>query len=390
MFNKLKSVTIYVAVILMIAGWWFLAFNPENKSQIEIPFTAAEELKKPEIYEYLAPFDRSSIHKALSGDYDLMAKLILEWDVDAKILETQGLSGIRRLSRQSYVRSQVLGRQLNRSQSHKTLKQYLPQTYVSATFLLTLLDTDQIVGLPTGFRKQKNLFPPEIFANIPIDLDRYNSEKIFQKKPDLAFVANYSHPTTVQALQNQGIELFTLNAFNTIPEIASSIQQVGHVVDRSMEAELLTLFMESALIAVDNRLLVVHDTYYAALPSPPRYMFLNYHAQFSVPTARTITGHLLERLMEHKVVFVNPSNNHFSPWMIPIEQEKIANCDPDTLFIATEDSQPLTSPMNEGPLARLKARVHYLDDDIQQSNTQYIVLAYFDLADAILSPFGGL
>jgi iron complex transport system substrate-binding protein len=326
-----------------------------------------------------------------------MTKLIMEWDVDAKIMENQGLSGIRRLTRQSYVKSQVLGRQLVRNSPvdfHKQQKKYLPQTYVSATFLLSLLDTEQIIGLPTGFRKQKNLFSQDIFDSIPLDLERYHSEIIFQKKPDLAFIADYSLPSTVQALQNQGIDLFTLNAFNTIPEIAASIQQIGQVIDKTIEAELLTLFMESALIAIDNRLLAVHDTHYAANQASPRYMFLNYHAQFSVPTARTITGHLLQRLMEHKLVFLNPSKNHFSPWMIPIEQEKIAHCDPETLFIATEDSQPLTSPLSDGPIAGLgavkKNRVHYLDDDIQQSNTQYIVLAYFDLADAILSPFGGL
>ncbi len=226
-----------------------------------------------------------------------------------------------------------------------------------------------------------------------MDLERVNSETIFQKKPDLAFIANYSHPTTIQALQHQGIELFTLNAFNTIPEIAGSIQQIGQVVDRSIEAELMTLFMESALIAIDNRLLAVHDKYIAS-NTTPRFMFLNYHAQFSVPTARTITGHLLQRLMEHKIVFLSPSNNHFSPWMIPIDQEKIANCNPETLFIATANSQPLHDPIANGALSSLGAvknhRIYYLDDDIQQSNTQYIVLAYFDLAEAILSPFGGL
>lgn len=373
----------YLVVILMISGWWFLAFNPTKKSENKTSLAVAEEpKKKPDFYEYLAPFDRSSIHKALSGDYDLMTKLIMEWDVDAKIMENQGLLGVRRLTRQSYVRSQVLGRQLIKSPQSRSSKQYLPQTYVSATFLLTLLEPEQIVGLPTGFRKQKNLFPQKIYDLIPLDLERHNSEIIFQKKPDLAFIANYSQPSTVQALQNQGIELFTLNAFNTIPEIAASIQQIGQIVDRSTEAELVTLFMESALIAIDNRLLAVHDNYYAAKQSTPRYMFLNLHAQFSVPTARTITGHLLQRLMEHKIVFLSPSNNHFSPWMIPVDKEKIAQCDPEILFIATEDSQPLTSP--------LPNKVQYLDDDIQQSNTQYIVLAYFDLADAILSPFGGL
>lgn len=368
--------------MISILGWWALAFNPSKNEEKPAP-SLTEVKKKPDFYEYLAPFDRNSIQKALSGDFDLMTKLILEWDVDAKIMESEGILGVRRLSRHSYVRSQVVGRHLKNAPSKKDQKKYLPQTYISATFLLALLEPEQIVGLPPGFRKQKNLFSQELYQKIPLDLERVNSESIFQQKPDLAFVANYSQPSTIQALQNQGIELFTLNAFNTIPEIADSIQQIGQVVDRSIEAELMTLFMESALIAIDNRLLAVHDNYIAS-NNPIRLMFLNYHTQFSVPTARTITGHLLQRLMEHKIVSLSPAPNHFSPWMNPIDQEKIANFNPDVLLIA---SQPLKDPFSH---KKLSSQIHFLDDDIQQSNTQYIVLAYFDLAEAILSPFGGL
>ncbi len=159
--KKFMTLPGYILVILFISGWWYLAFNPSNKSKIESSLSFSEEIKnKPDFYEYLAPFDRSSIQKALSGDFDLMTKLILEWDVDAKIMESEGLLGVRRLPRQSYVRSQVVGRHLKSSPtpSKRDQKKYLPQTYVSATFLLALLEPDQIVGLPSGFRKQKNLF----------------------------------------------------------------------------------------------------------------------------------------------------------------------------------------------------------------------------------------
>jgi iron complex transport system substrate-binding protein len=390
--KKLTILPFYIVVIFLITGWWTLAFSP-TKSEKEIILSKTKVIKnKPDFYEHLAPFDRMVIQKALSGDFDLMTKLILEWDVDAKILETQGLNGVRRLSRQSYVRSQMVGRQLikNASQTVKVQKKYLPQTYISATFLLTLLDTEQIIGLPSGFRKQKGMFAQELYDQIPLDLERLNSEKIFQNKANLAFIANFSQPSTVQALQNQGIQLFTLNAFNTIPEIAASIQEIGQLVERPVEAELLTLFMESALIAIDNRLLAVHD--HDAESNHQRILFLNYHAQFSVPTARTITGHLLTRLMEHKVVFLSPSHSGPSPWTTPVDKEKIARCNPEILFIATLDGQPLESSLTEGALAEVNANknIQYLNDDIQQSNTHYIVLAYFDLADAILSPFGGL
>ncbi|MFQ5729404.1 MAG: hypothetical protein ACE5GN_03490, partial [Waddliaceae bacterium] len=325
---------LYLSTAATILCWWYVAFifpgstsahelfRPNSRQQAHLP--------APQYLSYLSPMKRNVIQKALSGNIPLMAKLMAEWDVDAQILENHGLIGVRRLSRHGFIKAQMIGRQLERNsakeleqlrqrycpqevqddngqifQMDPPLQKYLPQTYVSATFLLALTDPDNIVAIPQGFREQTRLYPTSLTNRIPIDVDRYNSEEIFQSKPEIAFVAHYSLPSTLQALRNQGVPLFTLKSINTLPEITNAINRIGHVINRSLEAELLTLFMESAMLAIDNHSLAMGQTITEQRGSP-RVMFLNYHAQYSLPTNKTITGQLLERIgSHHKFTFVS-------------------------------------------------------------------------------------
>ncbi len=41
----------------------------------------------------------------------------------------------------------------------------------------------------------------ELTNRIPLNIDRYNSEKLYMANPQVAFVAHYSHPSVLQALR---------------------------------------------------------------------------------------------------------------------------------------------------------------------------------------------
>ena len=228
------------------------------------------------ILSTLSPLNRGTLKKALDGDVGLITQLIADWEVDAQLLELSGRTSIKRLPREQYLRSQIIGRQILNLPSDSlqrvrdlerdsividdlgmplefchTPQRILPQTFVSASVLLALTTPQQIAALPKGLRGLKSLFPEALTNQIPYDLDRYHSEKLFLSAPEVAFVADYSNPSLLSALQAQGIRLFTLKHTNRIEEVAHVLKRIGHVVDRSLEAELLTMFMEAAMFAIE-------------------------------------------------------------------------------------------------------------------------------------------
>ena len=271
------SLFVYGLPIAVIVGWWYLSFaslsTADSNSQINHLSTSRQKISIPEYFQYLSKIDRDELKNALSGNFSLMASLISEWDADAQILESQGHNNVQRLSRSDYARAHLISRQLkqlsgslndtidNDDKTRYVLddqgipfkldpapRKFLPQTYISASFLLSLTKADQIVAIPHGMRGQTQLYPESLTRQIPLDIDRYNSEEIYQSKPDIAFVAYYSHPSTIQALRNQGIPVFTIDSINTLPEILGSIQKIGQVIHHPKEAELLSMFMKSAML----------------------------------------------------------------------------------------------------------------------------------------------
>ncbi|MFQ5730175.1 MAG: hypothetical protein ACE5GN_07430, partial [Waddliaceae bacterium] len=115
------------------------------------------------------------------------------------------------------------------------------------------------------------------------------------------------------------------------------------------------------------------------------------HAQYSLPTNKTITGQLLERLeSHHKFTFVSPpAQDSYDEWMIPIEQENIVHFNPDCLIISSSNSEALKTQIKENPsFSQLSAnkqdKIYFVDGNIFDSPTQYIILAYFDLAEVLV------
>lgn len=406
----IKTLGIYSISIAGILCWWSFAF--QSPKTFDIPSTAHSSIYTtsfPSNFHHLSPMDRLKIQQALAGDVQLMMQLISEWDVDAQILENQGIFEVHRLPRKGFVRAQILGRHLlldtpqdlERARSlirkpyvtddtgrslalNREFKKFLPQTYISASFLLALINPLQMVGIPNGMREQTQLYPQDVTNLIPLDLDRYQSEKLFNQSPEIAFVADYSLPSAVNTLRNQGIEIFTLKGMHTIEDIKEDLLRIGQIVNRPLKAELISLFMESAMMAIDNRVIAITS---AQQEDPMKILFLNYYTQYSIPTKKTLTGQLLERLkMRHAEVITAASEEE---WMIPITQEEIINLDPNCMILATSNPEAMRIHLtNELPLHRIKAvqnqHIHFVDDATQQTPSQYAVLAYYDLAQAIV------
>ena len=410
-----SKISLYFLPLLFVCGWWYLAFFERNSSLPDDQFPTLQQrtiFSVPEFVSYLSPFSRDEIKTALSGDIVLMTKLMKEWDIDAQILESQGLAGVRKLKRSAFIRAQMIGRQI-KEDSKQELKilekqvsypvvfddqgtpfkhtpqahKFLPQTFISASFLFALATPKEIVAIPNGIRAQTTLYPKSLTDLIPLDTDRVNSERLYKTNPNIAFVADYSHPATLEMLKNQGIPLFTLNAMKTIHQVEDAVIRVGNVVNHPLEAEVLSLFIESAMFAIDNRLIALHHDISKHYETP-KVMFLNHYAQYSVPTDRTIAGDLLHRLNHLQFNMIPRQEVNAKLWSYPIDQEQIICANPDSLIIATNDPNHLHNAMDKNPAfdnvsACVNQRVHLIDYTTQ-APTQYIVLTYYDIAQALM------
>lgn len=403
----------YFGALFLIVLWWSAAFQGSTQAPNDLlSLNPIKPAAKTSILPLLSPLKRDVLNEALRGDFSLMTKLIAEWDIDAQMMQAQGLRTVKRLPKDSYVKAQLLGRQLKKSSNeelkalhqayrkpviHDALKKpfdlkdppqkFLPQTYIAATFLLALTSTDNIVAIPKGLREQKSFFPAAVTDKVNLDIDRYNAEKLFKCRPDIAFVSHYSHPNTLQALKSQGIQLFTVKSLETIPEIQETLVEIGHVINRPLEAELLNLFIEASMLAIDNRVVAL-NLQFDQDSKHPKVLFLNHHIQYSIPTGKTLTGQLLARA---GLSLYTPKGN-FNDWSLTVEQEQILKFDPDCLIIASPNGEsPAGSFLKERAFKQLNAvkngRVYFVDEQVQQSPTQFVVLAYYDLFQALASAY---
>ncbi|MBA3957678.1 MAG: ABC transporter substrate-binding protein [Parachlamydiaceae bacterium] len=406
--SKVSTPLLYCFAIALIGCWWLCAFTSFAPATSSLPKRTLAPRQSP-LLASLTPIRRELLQQALGGDIALMSQLIADWDLDAQILEKAGHSAIKALPRESFVRSQLLSRQLltNSPQRLRAIREqeralqvcddlnnpvnleseinrFLPQTYVAASFLLALTKPEQILGLPKGLRELTHLFPKQLTEQIPYDVDRYNAESLSLDNPQLAFVAHYSHPGFLETLRNQQVPLFTMYHLDTIDDIRNSLQRVGHTLNRSMEAELLNVFMEAALLAIDNHLWAVQHSWTES--SFPRVLVLHHHSLFLLPTAKTLTGQLLQRMP----LSLPAEAQLDTDWTIPMTLESIADFDPECLIIVSANQKRSQQEIISHPaLANLSAvnngRIFFVDEIVQQFPSQYVILAYYDLFHALAS-----
>lgn len=403
LFNKKTLLTIakiYLPIFCFILGWWAIAFHGSSISTRLISHNKTNAILPTNHQQGLSEIKRPHLQEALAGNIKLMNQFIIDWDIDAQLLQDQGFTDAKRLPLPVIIRSREVVHQLNLNLEHQPSQEiifddaghkflletpyhrFLPQTYAVASFLLAIAPIHEILALPSQLRKQTQLFPESITSQIPLDIDRYNGEKLFLAGPEVAFIAHYSNPTTVEVLSKQGAIIYTMRNPATIDDVTAELLNIGHLVNRPLHAELLKIFMDATFLALDNRLLLQEEQ--------PTLLYLNYHHNYAVPTLKTLTGQLLGRLTKWDISLKYVKETQSSDnWMLPIDKERILNLDPDILIIAAENSFFLeTEIRNDSALKQLKSvrnnQLIIVDETIQHSPSQYILLAYYDLIHPLL------
>ena len=396
---------LYIFLTAFVILWWTWAFIPSSeghKSVTQSPLQQVEKnIKSPPFF----PIKRDDLLKALQGDIHLAQTFIQQWDISARWIEEQGVP-VERLSNTEYLESQLIAHYTSQNNekeldsleqslsenllvddiglsfsSTKKFPKVLPQTVVSASFLLALAPSEQIIALPEIVRKQSELFPTDQIENIPLSSSRLFSEEQYLHKPDFAFVAHYSQPATLSSLKQQGIHLFHLQNFNTLEDIRHSIVKVGASSGHLLKSLVISHLMKAALFAFQN-----HLNYLKAqnLPVPQNVLYLNHYQNFASPASHTLIGTILSALqidaITHQIEQVHPGH----AWKIPVDNELIHSLDPEVIILADSENENLKQHfLSNSSFSSLRAvkhqQIYSVNETIQESPSQYAVLASFDL-----------
>lgn len=399
----LKSFILYFSLLAALLAWWLFFLTPTSQ-KLSCPSIDPDKPYLP--FSPLTSLKREDLHQALSGNLMLATSLMTKWEDEALELEKLGVPNIHHLPDATFRKAQLFGSLLAQTNQKQLLhwnavyqkksvaddngikvtldpplQRFLPQTYQASTFLLALIPPEKIVAIPGGLRDTPRLYNPELLKKIPIDIDRNQSEKIYRLKADIAYIAEFSNPATVQALKNQGIPLFTIKQLDSFEDIGSAIVRIGHTAGSPIAAELLAAFMEAAFIAIDNRIAWLNRQF-IDLP-PQKVLYLHQHHGYMLPTVKSLAGKLLLRFNALSNRFTIHVADDLQSWKLPIEREEILNTSSDCLLISTTSGNRGKDPF----LSLHFKRNGCIDDLVQETPTQYIVLGYFDIFNALLSAY---
>lgn len=400
---RFNSVCTYAFFCLSIFFWWAIAFqqpvalehewllHPSKKEKPALAFEKNLLIKCP---------DRELIRKALLGDAALMAELITEWNIDALLLQNEGFSA-EYLDQAQFIRSQTLARILSAELEEQALSdtaiiddlglphdphhlrtKFLPQTYLSAGILLALADPHQISALPKGFKEQNEIYDSPALQAIALEFDRFSSETLATNLPDCAFVSlQYSHPGSIDILKRLGIEIFYTQEIASISDLEKTIETFGALVRKPLKAELLNIFIQAAFLAIDNWCS-------AQDPQDTSVLITSYYSHFSMPGTLSLSDQLLQKLVEKRSVSLYRTDNQVGVFSSALSEEEIACFNPERLIIFTNNKESMAACLlakkSLANLAALKKQnIHFIAEDVQWTPSQFLVLAYYDLARAL-------
>lgn len=356
---------VYSTTATIICGWWLFAFYPIS---YEIP-----PLPNPKVRIAIPTPDwnREHLRDALLGDTDQMRTFLNLWEEEKIALNLPDAAALTQSDQECALQ---LCDTLKKLQP--TGINYFPQTFSSASYLLALIHPSQICSLPEGLRLHPDLYPEERCCTISCESNRYRAEKLSLYNPKAAFISNYSDPYTVAMLEQQGIELVSLEGDNTLEAIESGITAVGITIEQEDRAKLLRLFVKAAMHALDNRAQWVLN-HRDGSPMIVYYQMMG----LQVPANKSLTGYLMDRM--HLKVAYNPVG-----WRLPLSEEKLLAEAPKSLIIISDDFENAHHDLMLSPaILQLDAvkqqRFCYIPNYIQQQSNQFIVLAYLDLVEAL-------
>lgn len=368
--------------VALILGWWLIAFSSWK------PFTPRQNHLSTSSYHVtdstlLLPLNRDEVQAALWGDVQTILKLISQWDTEAALLLKDGVENVQRLNGEDYFEAQRIGRSLLLSKESPS-DRLLPQTLVSATFLMALCPPENLIAMPKLMKENPSLYPSAYTEQVSLDIDRYHSEKVFMLRPRLAFTAPYSNPAVVEALHQQGIPLHSIHNIESVDGIQSSLQETGDLVNQTDKASLLVFFLKALFASVDNHMLIYRNHDYL-----DKTLYLTFRGRCYAPSKRTLTGQSLERL---GLSTLNQSVTELlgeDPWQVGVDMEHLVRLQPEVIILAVSNGEEakqwlLSQQALENVPALLHERVYIVNSDVQDSPTQLIGLAYLDLAESYL------
>jgi len=359
----MKRLFIYAAPLLFILSWWCVSFT--RKSPTKTPITLSGQ--KLPFNSEVRPIDRDRLYQALNGDFDLMTKLMVEWDLEAQLLQKKGHTGIRRLKSKRLL-AHLRG--LPSPTVDKPLK-FFPQTYLAAGILLALVEESSITSLPGGLRHYGQLFPAQKLQCIETDSDPRYLEMIGNSESTMAFISPYSDPCTLYAMELRNIPMVDLGCIATPEDLQKAINTVGAVTQKPEKAALLSAFIDAALAALENHLATRRSLNHEVL-------YVNHHTIFSAPTPKTLMGHILTRLNINRPLRKWQSDE----WSIPLDVEDIAALNPDCIICAGPQG-PLSEKL-QGVQAAINGQIHFIDPGAQGSSSQHFLLGMYDLYDILM------
>ena len=168
---------------------------------------------------------------------------------------------------------------------------------------------------------------------------------------------------------------------------------MGNITNKPLQAELLKIFIDAAICAIDNQQTMLIKHFEQNNTQLPRVLVVNHHQAFSVPTKRTLTGQILSRMQALDISLKYAlESKHTDEWMAPIDKECLLNLNPDFLIITTESEESSRNQIqSDKALQTLSAVRHdhlfFVDESIQHSPSQYVVLAYHDLIQVLIHPW---
>lgn len=361
--------------LLLILGWWAFAFYLTSARNDQAKASSSSFGQSVIL--------RHTVKQALEGDMPLMKELMSNWEKDAHFLIQSGVPGIQLMPevRRPNPIAVIADDAGNEIALTPPMDRFLPQTYLAATVLLALVSPEHIVAIPKGMRDFPYIYPPLLLDQIPLDIDRYNSETLYQLRPDVAFVAHYSHPATLDALKSQGVPLFMITHVDTIPEILNAISRIGYLANQQEKTEHLLAFVEAAMRSIDNQLRALAWK----TSSSQRIAFLHYSNRFSMPTAKNLSGQLLQRINRQVPALAVPVHDSLTEWKVPLTHEGIACLNPQGLILSCmlSGQDQLPQIPSEAIHSLPTEKIVFIDEMIQQSLSQHIVLAYLDIFHAL-------
>ena len=199
-------------------------------------------------------------------------------------------------------------------------RKYLPQTYVSAVFLLTMLPSQEIIAIPEGIKRRFDLYGSKIH-DITLTTDRRNFESIYLNNPCKAFTAFYTNPDIKRTLTLQGIPYVDIDKINTVEEIEEAIVDVGYHMDKPQTAFVIANFFKIAFKAIDLRI----EAFYSDKELiPKRILLVEAFQSYTLPTKKSLSFQLLDRIKTSKVQVLKRSLLLQSrTWSEPINNENI-------------------------------------------------------------------